>query len=603
MAKKLNLWIYANLIFTFISGILLIYYGIEVLKSGKVWDFIFGKVFQNVNSFAPENQTIISIIDKFFNIRFDPSDFWIGIFLILIGVTLILLATILIIPEKNIIFKKLKNPNEFIKNRKTFNIVLVLIFLSSISYLYKDFNEPISRIHSFKQAEVASNIYFYVEDGFTIEEYLLNKNEELKIFSYPFYQWSVAGFSILSGIDIEKAGRLINIFIFSLSFLVFYKLLKILKLNELSIILTLLLFSFSSLTLYFYRAVHPDPLAILFMFISIYLFIKYESENKFTFYILSLFAGIIVCLIKSPIYLIGFTSIIVYRFYIKSFKTLFKKDFLIYSFIIFGTVLFYKFSTDAINGGVHLPSEVTFGTIAQRFQIVSYFYLTLWNAFEVTNPLFAIVAVFGVVITARNLKNQKDKSEILFFGMFLGWLAAIIVFFHVFQRHDYYHLPIILMTSYFIVKGFTYLLTKFERSNKIRSSLISFCIIVIFIFINFLGLSLLKLPTKPDTEVFQTGKFIQKNISKKDFLFYTMSIDEQSWDPTYLFHCRRNGFNISLQNVKREKYIDSIINRCAKPFENIYLFAPTDYYKSEPVLFDKYEVYKEFEMGKIFKIK
>jgi hypothetical protein len=565
-----------------------------------------------IDKYGTETGTFLDVAEKFFYIRFNPADVWIGVLMIIIGCLLFLIGTILLIPDKYIstkyklVFEKI---NSKIETKTVMVTLLSIILFSSLFYLFIDFNEPISHLHSFKQTEVASNIHFYVEEGFKLEESFFNKNIDLKMFSYPLYHWTAAEIAILSGLDVVQSGRILNILIFIITFILFYKLLSYLKIKELSIVLILLMFAFSPLGLYFYRAVHPDPMAILFTFASVFLFIKYESEDKPINILLSISFGILACLINNPIYLIGFISIIFYRIYFsKTIKGLFQKDFLIYSSIIVLTVVyytltFYKFNANATNGMQYLAPDFIFGPLVQRIELTPYLLLLLWNSFEVTNPIFFVLAVFGAGLSIKSLGKSSEKANAIFIGYLPGIVITIMIFFHVFQRHDYYHLSFILITSFFAVYGFSYILKKLAESKNNRSVIVSTLLIIIFICIQFLGLALLKIPTEPEKEVFEAGNYIQKNIDKKSFVFYTMSPDNEGWNPTYLFHTRRIGYNISLLSLGKEHYMESVISRHIKDFDKFYLYVPNDYYLTDPQLFEKYKLFKTFDLGRIYRIK
>ncbi|ROL61785.1 hypothetical protein D9V86_04015 [Bacteroidetes/Chlorobi group bacterium ChocPot_Mid] len=605
MLKSLIYSIYLKVIFLFITGFYLILSGIDIMTNVKVWNFFFSKINLMINKYGTESGSFLSLANKFFSVRFQPSDFMIGLILILIGCILIAIGVILAIPEKYFSTKFINYFRELNfkldNNRKILATIIILILLSSIFYLFIDFNEHIARINSFKQADVAGNIHFYVEDGITLEEKMFNKNINLKISNYPFYQWVCAVIVKISGLDIEQSGRLFNIIIFVLTFILFYNLLNYLKVDKLNIILILLLFSFSPLGLYYYRSVHPDPLSIFFTFSSILLYIKYDTEDKLINLILSIITGIIACLIKNPIFLMGFIAIAFYKIYnSRSILTLFKIDFLIFSTFIFLSIVLYKFSTEAINGGISLPSNWIFGTTMQRMQLTPYLLLILWNAFEITNPLFFIISFLGFGYSI--IKIKTSKSHLLFIGLLIGMLITIFIFFNVFQAHDYYHLPFIIIISYFTVMGFSVILNKIKTWNNIRSSIVIYFTVILFILTDFLGLALLKMPTAPDYKITNAGEYIQKNIGKNDFLFYTNSYDIESWDPTYLFHSRRNGYNISVKNIMKDEYIDKIVENYKSTYQNFYLYIPKEFLLNDLLLYNKFTNYKIFKLGRILKI-
>ena len=113
------------------------------------------------------------------------------------------------------------------------------------------------------------------------------------------------------------------------------------------------------------------------------------------------------------------------------------------------------------------------------------------------------------------------------------------------------------------------------------------------------------MPINPDFNVVNSGKFIQNTIKKNDFVFYVYDKNIQNWDPTYLFHSQREGFNLSLKNLKKDNYILDLIDKYKKNYNNFFVFIPNEFLndfniKQVPIHITQY---KKDSVGIIYKYK
>ncbi len=98
-----------------------------------------------------------------------------------------------------------------------------------------------------------------------------------------------------------------------------------------------------------------------------------------------------------------------------------------------------------------------------------------------------------------------------------------------------------------------------------------------FVMIVLISLSIFKMPLNPDFNVIKSSKFIQKVTTKQDFVFYVMDEKYQYWDPTYLFHCQRLGFNLSLANLEKENYVNEIANKYETNYNREFIYIPNKF--------------------------
>lgn len=566
MKRKYILYIVASF-----CGLLLIYSGFNLYIDGGIYDFLFNILLWINNLSFLKGFDYIQLANKFFNVRFAPLTKLAGILFIINGIGIFYFIILSLLKNKNSILNKLYGIKLF-ANQNLHKYSIILIFLISIFILSLNFNGEIARINSFKQAEVASNISYYVNTGFTIEETLFNKNIDLKFFSYPFYQYLVATLCKISGMTVTQSGRLINIFFFAITFFLFLKLFNILKVNKSIQLISIFLFAFSPLVLYYYRSVHPDPMAIFFSFLSLYYYLKYEKKsgnNKFNYFII-IISGVIATLIKSPIYLLIILAIFFYRLQIQNLRSIFKKDFIIYAIIIASTVVFYKITADIINEGAVIKASWMFATLNLRLSITPYILLFTWYFIEVLTPILFLFFIYGIYNILK-LKT-KNSGKVVFSSLFYGMIITILIFFNVFRAHDYYQLPFIIIVAYFTSIPINKFFDRYKHNKSVYAySVFQFVIIVLISF------AIFKMPTNPDFNVIRSAKFIQKNTDNKDFVFYIYDKNIQNWDPTYLFHTQREGFNLALNNLSKDNYVDSLITKYKNNHNNFYVFIPKQF--------------------------
>ena len=578
--------------FLILSGIFSLFVGFDLVLKGGLYRLTFDFL-RNLRKLPLlSSLTYLSIAERLFGVRFAPSDFWAGLFLLLLGLVFLLAAS-LSKSEKEEPFKEI-SPSAFEKFYKPIALALALV---SVFFLFRNFDWPIARINSFKQTEVASNIYCYVRDGFKIEETLLAKNQELRLFSYPFYQWPVAALSLATGLKPDQSGRLVNIVIFLLTFAVYAKILRRLEVEKPLSLAILALFSFSPLILYYYRSVHPDPLAVFLTFLSLDFFLDYDDGKKKSALVWSLLLGVAAVLIKSPTYFIAAGGVVFYRYFRFGLKGVLKKDLIVYSLTIILAVVFYKITADAINRGIALKTPWIFGTLKQRLSISEYLLPLTWHSIELSSPIFFVFAAVGFLSKTRRAIEKKfklSKADLLFLSLAFSSLAALFLFFNVYKAHDYYQLPMALPEFYFA----SVVAVRLAKNKSGAFSAFKISVLALALLASF---AVFKMSNAPDWNLVASGEFVREKTPPDAFVFYIVGEKTAGWDPSALYFARRDGYNLSPLNFKKPLLAE--IARKFPDYKKRFLFVPRKLFELRPKLFEKLPLAAENPRGKIFEIK
>ena len=140
------------------------------------------------------------------------------------------------------------------------------------------FNAHVMDEHSFRQAQTAYSAYFFTRGGpfFSYETPLLGYPFSMP-FELPIYQWLVGKFSLLSGLALDPAGRVVGRFFFYLALLPIDSLLRHFRVARIPRLASLTLYLFSPLYLYWSRTFMMESTALFFGLASCYFFLYYRN--------------------------------------------------------------------------------------------------------------------------------------------------------------------------------------------------------------------------------------------------------------------------------------------------------------------------------------
>jgi hypothetical protein len=461
-----------------------------------------------------------------------------------------------------------------IKNR-TLILGAMLVILAGLLIRALFLEPEIIGPHLFRQAHVASNIHLYHENGISIESSMYTKNNTQMMFDFPIYQYIVTIISYATGPNrIVLVAKIVNILIYLLTTVTGIIILKKLKISDLVILLTTAIYSTARLTVFYQRAVLPDNLAVLLGLVSMACYLYWiESTNKpaIKAYVGLLLAAVTTTLIKSPVYLPFFFSIILHaalKFRLAIFK---KPGMLVYGALVAGTVVFYQLLFNQINYGALFPESASsqlnwyFGGAGIRLYPSNYIKIFRQIFFSATNPIVFLFMLTGVVFVIKN-KTMIQKNIFLFLGF--ASLMSMFIFFNLTVIHSYYLLPHIFIMSFFAAYGIESSLEYLSRGIQIKY----LTIIVITIFTIFGIAYYYRFPLQFNIpfDYYRNGQRIQETTPENAFVFYVTL--KKTWNPLQLYLARRHGYNIWIKDLDYDFIIDKV-EEYSDRFDEFYLYG------------------------------
>ncbi len=161
------------------------------------------------------------------------------------------------------------------------------------------FSDPISSHHGFRKAQTAISAYYTIKDGFKLDYETPVMGAPWSIpMEFPLYQWAVAAWTMLTGMPLDMAGRLVSWFFFYCCLPVIFLLGRSLGLSKSQSLLPLCLILLSPLYIYWSRTFMIESMALFFSLSFLLCFIRYRTESKRWLLALAVVCGILAGLVK-----------------------------------------------------------------------------------------------------------------------------------------------------------------------------------------------------------------------------------------------------------------------------------------------------------------
>lgn len=434
--------------------------------------------------------------------------------------------------------------------------LLTLILLAGfVVRLYK-INNPVADWHSWRQADTASVTRIFVEKGldfFTPRYYDISSIQsgifnpqgyrfvELPIFNLVHYVL----YKAYPTISLEVWGRLTSIFFALGSGLVLYLLGKRF-LGKGGGILTIFFFLFIPFNIYFTRVILPEPAAVFFGVLALYLFSKFIDSDKFLYLLFSGLSFSLALLVKP--YIVFYGVPLIYLFFTKyslsQFKILKGNLGLIIKLAVFAGIILVPLIFWRIRVSEH-PEGIPFWKWAFNGDHIR-FRPAFWRWIYGERLGRLILGIWGLIPFIYGvIKTKKQSLFIQFFLLGMFFYTLIVATANV--RHDYYQTFIIPAVSLTLAAGVKYL---WEEVNLNR---ILTRITLIFSVILMLGMGWYQI--KEDypinhPEIIEAGKAIDK-IAPKNALI----IAPYNGDTAFLYQTDRFGWpavDNSIDNIIAE---------------------------------------------------
>jgi len=168
-----------------------------------------------------------------------------------------------------------------------FIVICLNIYFSSVGF----FN-PLLEHYAFRQTQTAISAYYYLKEGFTLNYITPVLGAPWSIpFEFPTYQFIVAGFSYLTTIPLEAAGRLISIIFFYLALGYIYKILSLYFFDKILRLIPIIFLLVCPQYIFWSRTFMIESTALFFVVGHFYYLLKLKQEICFRAMVLCLLFG------------------------------------------------------------------------------------------------------------------------------------------------------------------------------------------------------------------------------------------------------------------------------------------------------------------------
>jgi len=336
-------------------------------------------------------------------------------------------------------------------------VILVLLF-GLLARLYR-VNEPVADWHSFRQTDTVAVTQVYQKQGFDFlhpRYYDISSTQSGKenpqgyrMVEAPIYNAMSLGVSYLTSGNVTLASRLVSILLSLGSGLLIFLIVKGFTSQYLPALFSLAMFMFLPFNIFYSRVTLPEPSAVFFMLLSLYLF----SDHLF-------FSGVALALsllIKPYTGLILFPTLLTIILTHKT-KYFTKKSFLsliIFAFIALTPFALWRVWISQFPEGIPSSNWLLNNGVTTTFPAWYHGYnLSFLNKLIAFRPhwwqwLFQerlsilILGNFGVIPIFLGLAYQKKFSQPMALSLVAGILLYFIIIAQGNIQHDYYQTLII----------------------------------------------------------------------------------------------------------------------------------------------------------------
>ncbi len=421
-------------------------------------------------------------------------------------------------------------------------VILLFLILGALAVRLYHFDSPVIDWHSWRQVDTSSVSKNFVESGFNLLHpkfhdfskgvSLLDNPNGLRFVEFPFYNVLQAGFFSLFGkFTLEQWGRLVSIFS-SLTAIVFLYLLVRKYLSIYAAFWSAFFYAFTPYSIYYSRALLPDPMMVMFMLGGFYFFDRAIEKGVITwkFFLLSILFTASAVLIKPFVFFffIGFVYLFFRQFGIGFLK---KKE--LWIFLICTAVPFIAWRVWMQQYPEGIPqSNWLFNGNNVRFKGA---FLRWIFADRIAHLL---LGYFGLPFVILGVIGKIKKEGLLFLSFGVSSLIYINVIATGNVQHDYYQLLIFPTIAIFFGKGVDLALRgSKEVFNRIVSVPTVFVCIALMLALGWYRVR--DFYALQHYEVVRVGEIVDRIAPKNAKI-----IAPYGGDTTFLYYTKRNGWPV-----------------------------------------------------------
>ncbi len=368
-----------------------------------------------------------------------------------------------------------------IKSNKFEYFLLALILILSFALRLYKIQNPVADWHSWRQADTASVSRIYLDEGIdllrpkyhdisSIQTGYFNP-EGYRFVEFPMFNLiHVVLFKTYGRFTFEVWGRLTAVIGALFTVLAVYGIGRRLW-GKAHGLLAAFFYAIIPFNIYFTRVILPDPLAVTFATISVWLFLVYFQESKTKYAIASSIFFSLAMLTKPHSIFFGLP--IAYMAIVKhGFRGIFKQKMLLLCIDI-ALVPFFLWRTWINNFLEGIPHFLwSFNGDEIRFRP------SFWRWIYSERLGNLILGVWGLIPLSFGALVVDEKHKLKYFvqSLLLGMFLYTTIFATASVRHDYYQVFVIPAVALTLAQGTVYLWNKKEYNIWLRRSLVIFSI-------------------------------------------------------------------------------------------------------------------------------
>jgi hypothetical protein len=462
-------------------------------------------------------------------------------------------------------FSLIKSKSTGLKSNLSRKIFLYSLFSALIIQRFLHFKNSIDEPMAWRQFDTEFFAFSFYKDGINLLKpsvCWLGGYKNLML-EFPIVSAVISVFYKVLGHSIVYAHLVIFIF-FLLSALYFYLLIKHLYYKRLAVF-AVLIYLMLPTGLYYSQALTIDFPVMFFSLAALYYYILGFDKKNYVYISLAGLFAVLGFITKAPyVYYIIFPLFyyavkhINIRFILRSLPLLLIPPLAFFLWQIYCVKLnalapdypflpdYYKYTTNM--------SAWYFGTLSDRLTLINWELI----AFRLGAKAITYMA-FPFFITGIFAKKEVNNKNKFFYVYAFGTVSYILIFFMLIATHDYYMVPLVVITSFFIANGIDFVYRKLKPVSLKRANIVT-AVIILAIMINSIWLTE-KLFYIKDEIRSNTAQIINSNSNENDLII--SSIDETNpRDPRILAAAYRCGWSVKTPDLS-PYVIRSLINEGA----------------------------------------
>jgi hypothetical protein len=453
-----------------------------------------------------------------------------------------------------------------------------LLVIAAAVVMSFDVGEAVHGDYYFRQGHVAANIEKFLDHGLSLVPSTYNRDIPFSVFNFPAYEYIVVVLCWVLGTDPVMTAGAVGILFFLGSAVYVSRITSFCGAGPRTRVLTLLFFSFSPLTLFYFHIPIPDSAVMFLSFLSFDAFLRWEADGKVLHFVLMLASGILATLMKNPVYLAILLAQAWYLVSKRGVMGVVRPAFVLHAASVAVAVVAFKVFSNSVNGVESLfaasEGEQYFGPLRDRLDPSSWARIFEVLTTQALTPVSSVLAVIGAPFYWA---GSKSPQRSVMTSLLIGAVVAGLVFFNRHTWHAYYQLPFVLPLSFFAASGIDALVELGKAiPRRLARPWAGVLIAIVSVSLFQARASFSEREATPTEWIAEQGRFIREETQPDDFVIYLLDADDgRDWNPVFLYFADRDGYNLTRARFgRRPQVLEGIRARFAPEYARVLVFCP-----------------------------